>query len=212
MKHLKFLFFLIFTLTFAGVTTVVAQTNIPDTAVVKGKVRFGVKLGGQISGVSNIHGGSSKRFPGLTAGVALQIPIPDEETNRFYIVPELIYSQEGEKSRTNENKSIKFYNDYLSLPIMMRAYTLDNNLFFIEIGPKVSYLIHQKNKGLELTEARKYDVGLCIGGGVNIAGEHKLELGARLNWGLVDIYPDMEGKSKNIGGAISLSYFFGKNN
>jgi hypothetical protein len=198
-------------LTFVAVTTIYAQTDIPDTVVVKGKVRFGIKLGGQISGVSNIRGSSNKRFPGLTTGVVIQVPIPDEETNRFCIVSELIYSQEGEKSKTSENKNIKFYNDYLSLPILMRAYTLDNNLFYIEIGPKISYLIHQKNKRLEPDEARKFDVGLCIGGGINIGGEHKFELGARLNWGLVDIYPNVKDKNKNIGGAIALSYFFGKN-
>lgn len=205
MKHL---FLLIFMWVSAGVTAVYAQTNVPDAVAVKSKVSFGVKLGGQLSAIKNIYSGSSTRFPGLTAGVVMRISIPDEETNRFYIVPELLYSQEGEEDRIKENNTyIKYYYDYISLPILMRAYTLDNDLFYIEIGPKVSYLIHQKN---ELYNARKFDAGLCIGGGINISGEHKFELGVRLDWGLVDIYPDVQGKNSNLGGAITLSYFFGK--
>ncbi|HCC51639.1 MAG TPA: hypothetical protein DEQ30_05905 [Porphyromonadaceae bacterium] len=207
---MKNLFLLIFMLFSAGVPVVCAQTNASDTIVAGNNVRFGVKLGGQISAVSNIHGGSNKRFPGLTIGASMPILISDEKINRFYVVPELLYSQKGERSRTNENKQIDYYCDYISLPVLLKAYTLDNDLFYIEIGPEVSYLIHQKNKRLDLGEARKFDVGLCLGGGVNIGGEHKFELGARLNWGLMDIYPDVKGRNNTIGGAIALSYFFGE--
>jgi hypothetical protein len=185
------------------VMSIPAQTVADHAGIRKEKTHFGIKAGGQIVTVRNFPG-SGTRFPSLTAGVVLTIPFLEDDASKFFIAPELLYSQEGKDGLAKDRN---FYNDYLVLPVMLKGYS-EYKLFYIEIGPRVSYLIHQENEDTGYGEAEKWDVGLCVGGGINIGGNNKFELGLRINWGLTNTYPDAPKKNNNNNLALTLAYFF----
>ena len=184
-----------------------------DTTKYREKTRFGIKVGGQISAIDEIHYESGRRFPGLTVGVVMQMPLQKSDSCRLFFTPELLYSQEGERDKANDkykedDKDVKFYQDYIALPLMIKVYPLKNKLLFVELGPKLSYMISQKNKDKDYAKPNKFDIGLCLGGGVNLGRNDNFEIGARLNYGLLDMYPDIDKRNFNIGGAITLTYLF----
>ena len=186
-----------------------AEKTTQDSVMHKEKTRFGVKLGGQISAVDEIHNGSNKRVPCLTIGITMLMPLQKGDTCRIYFAPELLYYQGGEKGNDKDgNRDVKFYMDYVELPLLFKRYFWENKLIFVELGPKLSYMINHKNKDKDLAESKKFDIGLCLGGGVNLGTNNNFEIGARLNYGLVDIFPDIEKKNNNVSGTISLTYLF----
>ncbi|MFZ4724048.1 MAG: porin family protein [Paludibacter sp.] len=88
--------------------------------------------------------------------------------------------------------------NYIELPFMTHIYMGKKNRFFINIGPKISYLISEKellNKTLQTEEQHKtlvqnpFDYGLCGGIGLlfNIKG-NVYQLDTRANFGLSDIF------------------------
>jgi len=173
------------------------------------KIRFGVKLGGQISAVNEIHRGSNKRVPALTIGATMLMPLQKKETCRIFFAPELLYSQGGEKGQANDgSQDVKFYFDYIDLPLLIKGYFMNNKRLFIEFGPKLSYMINHKNEDKDLFESNKFDFGLCLGGGVSLGSYNNFEIGARLNYGLTDIYPDTKSNNNNISGAVIFTYIF----
>ena len=176
------------------------------------KVRFGIKIGGQVSRVDDIHDITKQRIPGLTIGASLKIPLLKEDTCWVFFAPELLYSQEGEKRKTRSDGSIeKFYLDYISVPLMFKGYFAKNQIMFLEFGPEISFLIYHKNKDTDLGKARKFDFGLGIGGGASLGKNNNFEIGARLNLGALDTYRDVEWRNFNIRGAVTLAYIFGEN-
>ena len=186
-----------------------------DSIVYRELVRFGIKIGGQITAVDEIHRKSGRRFPGLTIGATMQIPLQKNDTCRFYFVPELLYSQEGERGNTVDkikegSDDIQFYQDYIALPLLVKGYFCKKERLFVELGPKLSYMFYHKNKDIDLGKPKKIDFGLCLGGGVNFGKDKNLELGARLNWGLVDMYPTVARKNNNICGAVTFTYLIGE--
>jgi hypothetical protein len=74
---------------------------------------------------------------------------------------------------------------------MLKGYS-EYKLFYIEIGPKVGYLIYRENRDTGYGEAEKGDVCLCVGDGINIGGNNKFELGLRINWRLINTYPELQ--------------------
>lgn len=88
--------------------------------------------------------------------------------------------------------------NYIELPFMTHIYMGKKNRFFINIGPKISYLISEKellNKTSVTEEQHKtfvqnpFDYGLCGGIGLlfNIKG-YVYQLDTRANFGLSDIF------------------------
>ena len=186
-----------------------------DTIMYRELVRFGIKAGGQITAVDEIHYESGRRFPGLTVGATMQIPLQKNDTCRFYLVSELLYSQEGERDNVVDKikegrDDIKFYQDYIVFPLLIKWYFCKKERLFVELGPKLSYMFYHKNKDMDLGKPKKIDFGLCLGGGISFGKDNNLELGARLNWGLVDMYSSVERKNNNICGAVTFTYLIGE--
>jgi hypothetical protein len=172
------------------------------------RTRFAVKVGGSISGVKEVHHGSENRIPGFNVGIALQIPLQQREYHLLYLVPEVLYSSRGERGfQAGEKISEKFYLDYISIPLMLKSY-LFNDVLFVEFGPEINFIVTQKNKNIDLAEVNRQDFGLNLGGGMRFGSEKQMELGARLNYGLSRVYPDIGTKNHNIGGLLALTYFF----
>ncbi len=110
---------------------------------------------------------------------------------------ELNFSQRGWK------ESSGLYSrrlNYIELPFMTHIYIGKKNRFFINLGPKVSYLLSEKtilNKVSNSSEKQQtdpvdnsFDYGLCMGLGVlfNIHGNN-IQLETRGNYSLNDVFP-----------------------
>jgi hypothetical protein len=187
-----------------------AQVNHQSSVMEKEKVRFGIKAGAQVSKVTDIHFESIRRMPGLTAGITLQIPFLQEDDGRLYFAPELLYSQKGEKEKPRNESEKNFYHDYLSLPLMLKFYPKHLKSVYVEFGFEPSVMIYMTNKGVDLGEPNKFDLGGCFGAGIHFGQNNNFGLGARLNLGLMDMYPDVKSHNFNMSGSVMLTYLFGK--
>ena len=90
--------------------------------------------------------------------------------------------------------------NYIELPFMTHIYIGKRNRFFINIGPKISYLLYENvllnNSGTNAEQhvtlvQHPFDYGLCGGIGILFGiGKNQLQLDTRFNFGLSDIYKD----------------------
>jgi len=179
------------------------------------KVRIGLKAGTQLSAVGEIHRNSEIRFPGYLIGAALQIPLIPKYNCPLFITPELLYSSGGEKGMikggTSSKDVVNFYQDYITVPVMVKYYIL-NKLLFFESGTSASLLVYRTNKDKDLGNASYFDVGLCLGSGLNFGRRHNMEVGARINYGLLDMYRTVPARNYNISGSATFTIFFGRSN
>jgi hypothetical protein len=107
---------------------------------------------------------------------------------------ELNFSQRGWKEANGQySKQL----NYVELPFLTHIYMGKTNRFFINLGPKISYLVSEKALvSLAATEPQQtttiqnpFDYGLCAGFGIlfNIKG-NVIQLDTRAYYGLSDIY------------------------
>lgn len=131
---------------------------------------------------------------------------------------ELNFSQRGWKESTGlYTKQL----NYIELPFLTHIYMGKKNRFFINLGPKISYLLSENtlvDGTVNSTETQqitavqnKFDYGLCGGIGFlfNIKG-NIFQLDARGYYALSDIYSnakrDYFDNSKNINVAVNLAW------
>lgn len=107
---------------------------------------------------------------------------------------ELNFSQRGWKEATG---AYTRQLNYIELPFMTHIYMGKRSRFFINIGPKISYLISDKLVLNQTTIAapqyskiqNPFDYGLCGGLGLLFTvGGNIIQLDTRLNYGLSSIY------------------------
>ncbi len=113
--------------------------------------------------------------------------------------------------------------DYIELPFMTHIYMGNKNRFFINLGPKISYLISEKvllnNTGVTTdiqhvtSVEHPFDYGICAGFGLlfNIKGKI-IQLDTRANYGLSDIFADQKkdyfATSNNFNISANLAWLF----
>lgn len=111
--------------------------------------------------------------------------------------------------------------NYIELPFMTHIYIGKKNRFFINLGPKISYLISEKtilNQTTNSTELQQitsvqhpFDYGLCGGLGIlfNIKG-NIFQLDSRVNYSFSDLYPnsktDYFDNSHNLNLSVNLAW------
>jgi len=134
------------------------------------------------------------------------------------IQAELNFSQRG---WTESSGLFSKQLNYIELPFMTHIYMGKKNRFFINIGPKISYLLSEKtllNQEINSIEYQhitsiqnKFDYGLCGGIGVlfNIFG-NIIQLDSRLNYSLSDIYSNRKidnfSNSNNFDLSVNLAW------
>jgi len=184
-----------------------AQLLWNDKDYCSDKTRFGLIAGAQASVVAKLHGGSEIRLPGLVIGGLAQIPLQRKTRCNLFFAPSLIYSQEGENSKTGTTK-VNFHHDYLAAPLMFKAYVGTSRLLFFELGPKVGYLLSQANKMLDIGEPDLFDLAISAGGGLSFGSNNSFELSGRLNWGITDRYPESKDTNNGVAATVLLTYLF----
>jgi len=110
--------------------------------------------------------------------------------------------------------------NYIELPFMTHIYMGKRNRFFINLGPKISYLLSENvllnNSGTNAEQhitsvQHPFDYGLCGGIGILFGiGSNQLQLDTRFNFGLSDIYNnsklDYFSNSNNLNLSVNLAW------
>lgn len=113
--------------------------------------------------------------------------------------------------------------NYIELPFMTHIYIGKKNRFFINLGPKISYLIsqstllNQTSNSAEIQQTtpvqNPFDYGLCGGMGIlfNVKGII-LQLDSRVYYSLSDVYSnskkDYFSNSNNLNLAVNIAWLF----
>ena len=172
---------------FLGITTAIyAQDKVIS------KSNGGIKGGYNLAAVTYDGEGETEQRYGFHVGFYGESFLNES----ISIQPELTYSQQGYKV-TNGSDTFTQKLDYINLPIMLKAYPIQN--FFLEAGPQVGLAISHKEEytglfsGTTEYEPSNFDWGLNFGGGFKT--DSGISLGVRYHLGLGDLYD--EGKAKN---------------
>ena len=156
-------------------------------------VKTGVNLATQIPNITKISNNDIR--PGMYAGLFAEYRV----SNFLGIQGELLYSMmggkntgyvsyphyldpndiyEGEVVFTNKN-------NYIVLPIMAKLYVAKK--LSIDLGPQFAYMVSEKIKGFHFDDVdRQYDV--LFGAGFSYKIHRKIDVSARYNLGLVELY------------------------
>ncbi len=155
------------------------------------------KIGVTLSNAQDFNGMQYKL--GYLIGTSIEYKL----SQKIVFKPEIKLAQKGTKQKgylTDENgfllpdsKSYISYN-YLNLPILMEYHPLSSNHIFLSGGPYIGYLLKSTQRTITTWNGEKYDskmnldmsnynlwdVGFCVGGGINIPflkkGEIKIDL------------------------------------
>lgn len=140
----------------------------------------------------------------LHLGGVIEIPLSDT----FSIQPELLYSSQGAKDKSDDDEVIKL--DYLTLPLMAKYYLGD--ALSVEAGPQFGILLSAQGEDdgetFDLKDnSKSTDLGFALGLGYKL--QSGLHFGARYFFGsdINDIDEDSD-KIKNRVFQISVGYFF----
>ena len=146
-------------------------------------VHFGIKAGLNASSLSYPDNSDMQSKIGFNAGILAHI---HTSSKMWAIQPELYYSSEGAKSKSNSNESLNL--GYLNLPVLIQ-YMFDNG-FRLEAGPQVGFLINAKSKvGNTSTDIKDnmQSAVFSIPVGVGYLTTGGLGFDARYNFGISNI-------------------------
>ena len=172
---------------FLGITTAIYAQ---DKAI--SKSNGGIKGGYNLAAVTYDGEGETEQRSGFHVGFYGESFLNES----ISIQPELTYSQQGYKV-TNGSSTFTQKLDYINLPIMLKAYPVQN--LFLEAGPQIGLAISHKEEytglfsGTTEYEPSNFDWGLNFGGGFKT--DSGISLGVRYHLGLGDLYD--EGKAQN---------------
>ena len=169
-------------------------------------VHFGVKAGLNASSL-NYQGNSDMQSKiGFNAGLLAHI----HTGNEFWAFqPEVYYSSEGAKSKSNSNVSTDL--GYINVPVLIQY--MFNNGFRLEAGPQVGFLMSGKNKvndnSTDIKDNLKGAV-FSIPAGLGYLTSTGLGFDARYNFGVSNINKSTSGvKTRSNVFQFDIFYQFG---
>jgi hypothetical protein len=167
---------------------------------------FGIK-GGMNASSLNYEGNSDMQTKiGFNAGVLAHI----HTGNEFWAFqPEVYYSSEGAKSKSNSNVSTNL--GYLNVPVLIQY--MFNNGFRLEAGPQVGFLMNAKNKLNDNSTDIKGNLKsavFSIPAGIGYLTSTGLGFDARYNFGISNINKSTSGnKTRSNVFQFDIFYQFG---
>jgi len=170
----------------------------------KAQVHFGIKAGMNASSL-NYEGNTDMQSKiGFNAGVLAHI---HSNNSQWALQPELYYSAEGAKYKSNSDESLNL--GYLNLPVLVQ-YMFDNG-FRIEAGPQVGFLLSAKSKdnngSIDVKDGYK-GTTFSVPVGVGYLTHSGLGFDARYNFGISNIVDNSGPKVKSNVFQFGLFYQF----
>ena len=168
------------------------------------QVTFGPKIGVNVSKIKDVHGDSNQGI-GMFVGGFATIPLKDY-SQEFFIQPELLFSQMGEKDG-DERVTL----NYIQVPVLFKAYFSEQDTeFFGEVGPQFGFLLGESlpdNYGYD-HEFKGFDFGATVGVGFSYL--RNWEVNARFYYGFADIIDGDTRDARNFNSNVSagLAYRF----
>jgi len=146
-------------------------------------VKFGAKLGMNISSLNGDDVTNIDAKTGFVVGVTAEVFL----TEKFSIQPELLFSQQGARSKGNFTYDL----NYITLPVMAKYYITKG--FSVEAGPQFSFLVKDEfileNGGATMdTEVANFDLNANVGLGYKF--DNGIFVQTRYNLGLIDLSED----------------------
>lgn len=176
------------------------------------QVRFGVKLGTDISHLSfNKDVFNSSNIAGFTGGIMAEFTAP---IIGIGMDASLMYARKGaELDVTNapgddidrRGEKTKQHLDYIDIPINLKwKYGVPVAKIFFTVGPDFGFLVG--NKLIEAAKDKKFNFGINLGGGVELFS--RLQIAAQYGWGLTKAVEIAGDNAKNRGVQITAAYLF----
>lgn len=116
--------------------------------------KIGVTLNGHGSQIHGIHLHSKTRY-GAGLGVFTEIPLDAKSgdvrnANKFFFVPQLEFSMDGENNNPNTGKQ-KYHAEFISLPLYFKYYfpfgSTADDAVFLQLGPQFGFAVASKASG-----------------------------------------------------------------
>ena len=221
MQHVKRIFFIFLIFVSANIF---AQIDFRNT-------RYGINAGATYSRVSNAHNPSGPRYSVYGGFLAL---IPVDNSDQFYIQPEVVYfgAGEGGDKKVESPYGVPhavYGNNYISVPIYFKGFFSEAETeFFAIAGPRFNFLIGQTIKnpakpiytvdGVGDVNGKANFLNIGISLGVGFSYKRKLEITGRYDIGLSNTYkglmkeygtdPNIQRKKSEQVLSAGLSYIF----
>jgi len=167
---------------------------------------WGVKAGVNFSNASNIDS-DTKMMTRFYAGLFAEFRM----NYWFGIQPEVYYSAQGVTIEPANNLKYELKQDYINVPILAKFYVLDN--LSVNIGPQFGFLVNDDVKlksGSSSTtfgtDTKGFDFSVAMG--LNYTIMNHLDITARYNLGLTDVYGDLRDTNRNGVIQVGLGYRF----
>lgn len=193
-----------------------AQDSLSDN---RGKLKLGLKLGGNYSNVYDTEGNSFDSDPkfGVVLGGFASIPLG----KTLGLQPEILFSQKGFKATgilLGSTYDLTRTTNYLDIPLLVSIKPTTN--ISLLIGPEYSYLLKVKNEfkngsttilqeqEFDNDNIRKNTLGFIVGADINI---DQLVISGRLGWDLINNNGDGTSTTpryKNAWYQFTLGYLF----
>jgi hypothetical protein len=193
-----------------------AQDSLSDN---RGKLKLGLKLGGNYSNVYDTEGNSFDSDPkfGIVLGGFASIPLG----KTLGLQPEILFSQKGFKATgilLGSTYDLTRTTNYLDIPLLV-SIKPTNNISLL-IGPEYSYLLKVtnefKNGSTTILQEQEFDndnirkntLGFIVGADINI---EQLVISGRLGWDLINNNGDGTSTTpryKNAWYQFTLGYLF----
>lgn len=203
------------------IITLFLTVNVNSQNDFETETYFGIKIGGNISGIISDPIIKQKIYTGLTSGLIFK----HISQQGLGIQIELNFKQVGWNENLDSTNTYKRRLNYIQIPFMTHV-NLENQKtrFLLNMGPYVSYLLSEKEQInlLEGEEEKDYyrkksnnktGFGLCLGFGISqhtSMGLFQAEI--RVSSSLTDIFKNTTvshiSYSKNLFAEFSLSYLF----
>jgi hypothetical protein len=185
-------------MTFMKKTTIILATTFLIMLQAKAQdVHFGVKAGLNASSLNYNNNSDMQTKIGFNAGFLAHI---HTSSKMWAFQPELYYSSEGAKSKSNSNSSTDL--GYLNIPVLIQ-YMFDNG-FRIEAGPQVGFLMNAKYKvGNNSTDIKNHlkSAVFSIPVGLGYVTMSGFGFDARYNFGISNI------NKSDYGGTVHSNVF-----
>lgn len=171
----------------------IVLTAFLTTSVISQEIDLGLKAGANFASITDASGLSNRT--GFLIGVFAGVKFSD----KLGIQGDLLYSQQGAKL---DPKDINL--NYINIPIVLKYYLVQG--FNLQAGPQFGFIVDDNIKVVlgNVIKAESFDLAGVLGLGYDFPFGIRIE--GRHNFGLTDVFNNINGKNSVTSIAIGYSF------